>query len=196
MADVDAQLQAGAGDDRLQLARLQRRLDRPSTVGVERRVVGGDGLGADAQLVAEVVGDLLGEGPGVGEDDGGPGLEPVASRSLRKQAAIGQAAMRSPPPASGATRPRSTTRASPSGRGATTTRQVPRRPDQEPRHRLGGSTGRREADRGPDRSTPRAASRSSETARSAPRLFGTSAVDLVEDQVADPSPESHARPAG
>ena len=73
LADVDAQFQARAGDDRLQLARLESGLDRPPAVGIERRVVGGDGLGADAHLVAEVVRDLLGQGPGVGEDDGRPG---------------------------------------------------------------------------------------------------------------------------
>ena len=32
-----------------ELARLERRLDLASTVGVERRVVGGDGLGPDVQ---------------------------------------------------------------------------------------------------------------------------------------------------
>ena len=44
-ADVDAQLQARARDDRPELARLERGLDGAPPLGVEGRVVGGDRLG-------------------------------------------------------------------------------------------------------------------------------------------------------
>ena len=98
---------------------------------------------------------------------------PVASRSLPEQPAIGQAPMRRlvgleerldlEGQVGRALGPRGLD--DPAGPG---------RADQEPRHRLGRPAGRREADAAGSRRA-RAASRSSETARSAPRLFGTSA---------------------
>ena len=83
-ADVDAQLQAGAGDDRLQPALLEQR-SPPRGGGGRRAPSGAPRRRArtrsrrrfrrwrrprpSAQVVLQVVGDLLGERPRVGEDD-------------------------------------------------------------------------------------------------------------------------------
>ena len=40
--NVDAEFQARTGDDRPEVPRLERGLDRAATVGVERRVMGGN----------------------------------------------------------------------------------------------------------------------------------------------------------
>ncbi len=141
LADVDAQLQAGAGDDRLQLARLERRLDRAAPLGVERRVVCGDGLAAVAQVEPEVVGDLLGERPGVGEDDGRPGLGVAVRAGGSGGGRSGRGA--GPRRASAATRPRARAAGVPAGRGASITRQSRPGPT---RNRATGSGGRQVAE--------------------------------------------------
>ena len=104
-----------------------------------------------------------------------------------EEPAVGQAAMRGLVGPERATRPRAPAAASPSGGGASMTRQVR---DGPTRNRATGSAGRQVADR-PIRlgsRSARAASRSSETARSAPRFVGTRAWTSSTIRCRTPSP--------
>ena len=81
-------------------------------------------------------------------------------------------------------RPRSRAGGVPRGRGASTTRQRPRRPDQEPRDRLGRPAGRRQADpagiaSGPGREPLE------RDGQVGPALGRDQRMDLVDDQVLD-----------
>ena len=66
-ADVDAELQRGGADERLQVARLEALLDAQAAVARQAAVVARDGLFAEA--LAQVVGDALREAPRVDEDE-------------------------------------------------------------------------------------------------------------------------------
>ena len=72
-ADVDAELEGGGGDEGLEPAVLELLFDVQAAFAREAAVVAGDALLAEA--VAQVVGDALGEGAGVDEDQGGVVLD-------------------------------------------------------------------------------------------------------------------------
>ncbi len=69
VADVDAELERGGGDEDADLAGLEALLGVEAEVAGERAVVGGDLLGAEAG--AELEGDLFDEAAGVDEDQRG-----------------------------------------------------------------------------------------------------------------------------
>ncbi len=67
-ADVDAELQGGGADQRLELALLEALLDAQTPVAGEAAVVAGDRV--LAETLAQVVGDAFGEAARVDEDEG------------------------------------------------------------------------------------------------------------------------------
>ena len=134
--------------------RLQRGLDLAAAVGVERRVVRARrldaarlaGRPAASRLVPEVVGELLGERPGCWRRRPWSGWPSDRLAEPAEQPAIGQAAMRAPRPASISDSTSSSSGGVPVGQGGLDHPAGPRRADQEPRDRLGGAAGRRQAD--------------------------------------------------
>ena len=72
-ADVDAEFERSGGDEGFELAVLELLLDVEAAFAGEAAVVAGDAFLAEA--VAQVVGDTLGQGAGVDEDEGGVVLD-------------------------------------------------------------------------------------------------------------------------
>ena len=72
-ADVDAQLEACAGDDHANLTRLAEPIrSHVSAVHPEQnggRTTNRLGFGCEKRFLPQVVGQLLGEGSGIGEDN-------------------------------------------------------------------------------------------------------------------------------
>ena len=61
-SDIDAELEAGTGNDGTERPRLQRGLDLATTAGIERGVVRGDSLRGVAKHQAEVMRHFFGQG--------------------------------------------------------------------------------------------------------------------------------------
>ena len=79
-ADVDAEFERGGGDEGLELTVFELLFHVQATFAREAAVVAGDAFLAEA--VAQVVGDALGEGAGVDEDEGGVVLDDQVGESV------------------------------------------------------------------------------------------------------------------
>ena len=107
-ADVDAELERGGGHQGPQLAGPQARLDPVAAVLGQAAVVGGDHVVAEA--LAELMGEPLGQPPGVDEHQRGAVLGRPGRRCGRARPTICSADATASSSPSGSSRPRSTSR--------------------------------------------------------------------------------------